>query len=149
MNTLNILDSIQDLGLLIEKYDKADRESDIALFSEKDLLKNIKQGLADKLHQSTDKPLRECQKSAEEIVDSIQKELDKPAIKERVCASLRLLSGDLSNLSIGVVSAVLATLITGGLITLPMLPALPGMAVAVGSFVLTRAGIEFVCSEIS
>jgi hypothetical protein len=143
----NVLDKIEELTILIEEYDREDRESDIALFSKHDPLKNLKQALAEKLSSSTGKAITECQIEAQEIVSQITQELTKPSVKSRLCASLKLLSSDLSNLSVGVVSSVLATLITGGVITLPLLPAIPGLVTAVSVLVLTRAGIEFFCSD--
>ncbi len=147
LNGFNVLDRVQELSLLIERYDQADRESDIALFSEHDPLTNIKRGLAEKISSSTGKTLAECQVEAEEIVNQIKQNLMNPDVKSRICSSLKLLSDDLSNLSIGVVSAVLATLVTGGVLVFPILPALPEISIAVGGFILTRAGIEFICSD--
>lgn len=147
LDSFDILAMVEDLALLVEEHDRADKESDIALFAENDPLENLKQGLAEKLSSSSGRTLSECQNEAEEIVRQIKQELTKPTIKSQICSTLKLLSGDFSNLSVGVVSAVLATLITGGALSLPVLPALPGIAIAVGGFVLTRSGIEFVCSD--
>lgn len=147
LNDFDVLALIEDLALLVEELDLADKESDIALFAEYDSLKNLKQGLAEKLSSSSGKTLSECQNEAEEIVNQIKQELTKPSVKSRICSTLKLLSGDFSNLSVGVVSAVLATLITGGVLTLPVFPSIPGITVAVAGFVFTRAGIEFLCSD--
>jgi hypothetical protein len=48
----NVLSQIRELAVLIEGYDKADQESDIALYAESNSLKNLKQALAEKLSTS-------------------------------------------------------------------------------------------------
>jgi hypothetical protein len=146
LDKFNVLARTQELALLVEQLDRGDKESDLVLFAEHDPLKNLKQVLAVKLSDSTGKSLSECHNEAEKLVNQIRQEITKPTTKSRICSTLKLLSGDFSNLSLAVVSSVLATLITGGVISLPVIPALPGILVAVGAFVVTRAGIEFICS---
>ncbi|MEZ2236248.1 hypothetical protein [Microcoleus sp.] len=146
LDKFNVLARTQELVFLVEEHDRADQESDLVLFAEHDPLKNLKQALAEKLSFSTGNSLSECHNEAEKIVNQIRQEITKPTAKTRICSTLKLLSGDFSNLSVGVVSSVLATLITGGVISLPVIPALPGIVVGVGALVITRAGIEFICS---
>jgi hypothetical protein len=139
----NVLSQIRELAVLIEGYDKADQESDIALYAESNSLKNLKQALAEKLSTSTGKTFSECQIEAEELVSQVEQDVNNPTIKKRICSTLKLLSNDLNTLSVSVVSSVLATLATGGVISLPILPALPGITIAIGGFILTRAGVEY------
>lgn len=61
--------------------------------------------------------------------------------------ALKVLTSDVSNLSVGTVSGVIAALLTGSAISFPIVPVLPGIGAAVGCLLITRMSIEIYCSE--
>lgn len=147
LNTIELLKSIDELASFIDEYDQADAKSEIAEFSEHDPLKNLKLGLAENLSSRTKEEFSVSQEEAEEIVSQVEQELIRPNARKQVCTALKILSNDGTNLSIGIVSGVVAGLIAGGTITLPVISALPGIGIAVACFWIVRVGIEVFCLE--
>ncbi|AFY39483.1 hypothetical protein Lepto7376_3255 [[Leptolyngbya] sp. PCC 7376] len=149
---MNSLDFGTDLFTLVEQLekniselDREEKESGITPFSGSDPLRNLKRSVAYKIASKTGRTVRDCEQEANELVDKIQQELTKPNSKKRICAALRLLSNDISGISVGTVSAVIATLLSGGLITLSF--SSPIMIAAIGGFVFIRSSIELICFD--
>ena len=144
----DFLKVIKDFDLLVSEFDESDRSSSFVPHSEQDPLRNVKRALAEKLSVSTGKPLSECERDVEELVDKIRSELLKPKVKDKLCSALKVLSGDVSDLSIGVVTGVIVALVAGGTLTLPALP-IYGLSLIATVYFLLRGGIQFICFESS
>lgn len=140
----NIFSLTEKLILSIDKFDQLDRESTINLFSEQDPLENLQKSLVELLNDDSGQSLSECEQKASEIIDIIKNEIYTPKISKKLCASLRLLANDMSQIPISVISGILAGITVGGVITVPIAPV---VFVSVGSLIIIRLGIEIMCEE--
>jgi hypothetical protein len=134
--------TILELTDIVEQYDMLDKESDIALFSKYDPLKNLISAVSAKL-RSEQKSLGhdESLQKADEIVRSAEKEVNKTDVKKKICAALKDFTGDSLTLL-----SVLLELTKTGIISIPLDP--NGVFLASAAFlVVARVGVSIFCTE--
>ncbi|MEA5470233.1 hypothetical protein [Spirulina sp. 06S082] len=138
--------NIQDLSNLVEIYDNEEQESEFAEFAKYDPLKNLIQGLAEKLSSEQNLDEEESLKIADEIVRKAEYEIKKTSAKTRICAALKSMSEDSVKLAPWIFVPMLTELSKTGVIAISVDPS--GILLMTAScIIIARMGVALLCVD--
>ena len=142
----SVTENIQDLSNLVGVYDREEKESEFAEFAKYDPLKNLIQGLAEKLSSEQNLDEEESLKIADEIVRKAESEIKKTGARTRICAMLKSASEDSVKLAPWIFVPTLIELSKAGVIAISVDPS-GILLMTAGCLIIARMGVAVLCAD--